>query len=180
MCIWIHAFSYTWDRHCWTFFLMLSLICLSLFLVNYLIIEALERYDFFYGESFKVECPTGSGKIVRLRDVAKEISSRIVHLFLPDESGRRPCHGECALYKDDPHWKELVLFYEYFHGDTGRGIGARWENFSLPFLFSFFCPLYILFLVVVFASFPLIFLTDNLYLHEFNVTQLKNMLGNFL
>ncbi|XP_063971727.1 uncharacterized protein LOC129280387 [Lytechinus pictus] len=96
--------------------------------VNYLIIEALERYDFFYGESFKVECPTGSGNMVRLKEVAKDISSRIVNLFLPDESGRRPCHGDNALYRDDPNWKDLVLFYEYFHGDTGRGVGASHQT----------------------------------------------------
>ncbi|XP_071495687.1 uncharacterized protein [Diadema antillarum] len=96
--------------------------------VNYLIIEALERYDFFYGEAFKVECPTGSGNMMRLKDVAKEISGRIVKLFLPDETGKRPCHGECPLYKDDPNWKELVLFYEYFHGDSGKGVGASHQT----------------------------------------------------
>lgn len=96
-----------------------------LWTVNYLLIEALERYDFFYGETLKVECPTGSGNMLRLQDCAKEISSRIVKLFVPDENGRRPCHGDNDLYKDDPHFKDLVLFYEYFHGDNGRGLGAR-------------------------------------------------------
>ena len=88
-------------------------------------VEALERYDYFYGETFKVECPTGSGNLMRLRDVGKELSRRLVKLFLPDENGRRPCHGDEARYATDPHWRELVLFYEYFDPDTGRGCGAR-------------------------------------------------------
>ncbi|XP_071946458.1 uncharacterized protein [Antedon mediterranea] len=96
--------------------------------VNYLIIEALERYDFFYGEVFKVECPTGSGNLMRLKDCAKEISRRLSSLFLPDENGRRPCHGENDMYKDDPNWKDLILFYEYFHGDNGRGCGASHQT----------------------------------------------------
>ena len=84
--------------------------------VNYLIIEALERYDFFFGPNFKVECPTGSGNMMRLKDCAKEISTRLASIFLPDENGVRPCHADNLLYKDDPAFKDLVLFYEYFHG----------------------------------------------------------------
>ena len=94
--------------------------------VNYLIIEALERYDFFFGPNFKVECPTGSGNMMRLKDCAKEISTRLASIFLPDENGVRPCHADNLLYKDDPAFKDLVLFYEYFHGDTARGCGARY------------------------------------------------------
>jgi hypothetical protein len=93
--------------------------------VNYLIVEALKRYDLFYGESFQVECPTGSGNVMRLRDVAQEISHRLTSLFLPDENGKRPCHGDEQQYADDPNWNKLVLFYEYFHPETGRGCGAR-------------------------------------------------------
>ncbi|XP_033111572.1 uncharacterized protein YMR196W-like [Anneissia japonica] len=96
--------------------------------VNYLIIEALERYDYFYGEAFKVECPTGSGKLMCLKECAKEISRRLSSLFLPDENGRRPCHGQNDMYKDDPNWKDLILFYEYFHGDNGRGCGASHQT----------------------------------------------------
>ncbi|XP_070573177.1 uncharacterized protein [Ptychodera flava] len=96
--------------------------------VNYLIIEALERYDYFYGEEFQVEYPTGSGKYMRLSCVAQELALRLTKLFLPDENGRRPCHGENMKYRDDPHWKDLVLFYEYFHGDSGRGCGASHQT----------------------------------------------------
>ncbi len=93
--------------------------------MNYLIVESLERYDFFYGETLKVECPTGSGNMMRLKDVAKVICQRMVNLFLPDENGRRPCHGENKMYTEDEDWKDLILFYEFFHGDNGRGCGAR-------------------------------------------------------
>lgn len=94
--------------------------------VNYLIVEALKRYDYFYGTSFKVECPTGSGNLMRLRDVATEISNRLVSVFLPDKLGRRPCHGNEERYATDEDWNQLVLFYEYFEPETGRGCGARW------------------------------------------------------
>ncbi|CAK8680987.1 unnamed protein product [Clavelina lepadiformis] len=97
--------------------------------VNYLIIESLERYDYFYGEKLKVECPTGSGNMLRLKDVAKEISRRIVSLFEPDAStGKRPCHGENEEYANDKFWKELILFYEYFHAESGRGCGASHQT----------------------------------------------------
>jgi hypothetical protein len=98
------------------------------FPVNYLIVEALERYHHFYGASFTVECPTGSGRTMTLREVAAEISSRLSALFLPDAAGRRPCHAEDARFAQDPHWRELVLFHEYFHGDTGRGLGASHQT----------------------------------------------------
>jgi hypothetical protein len=98
------------------------------FPVNYLLIEALERYHHFYGNSLKVECPTGSGQLLNLNEVAREIVRRLVKVFLPDALGRRPCHGEIAQFADDPHWRELVLFYEYFHGDAGRGVGASHQT----------------------------------------------------
>lgn len=98
------------------------------FPVNYLIVEALERYHHFYGDSLKVECPTGSGNMMPLDEVAEELKRRLASIFLPDENGRRACHGGVQRYADDPHWRDLVLFYEYFHGDTGRGVGASHQT----------------------------------------------------
>lgn len=98
------------------------------FPVNYLLVEALEKYHHFYGDSFEVECPTGSGRKLNLQQVADELSRRLSSLFLPDESGRRPCHGDDHRYAQDPHWRDLALFHEYFHGDTGRGVGASHQT----------------------------------------------------
>jgi len=98
------------------------------FPLNYLLVEALERYHHFYGDTFKVECPTGSGRMLNLSEVAHEISARLARLVLPDAHGRRPCHGEERRFADDPHWRELVTFSEYFHGDTGRGLGASHQT----------------------------------------------------
>jgi hypothetical protein len=98
------------------------------FPINYLILEALKRYHFFYGDDFKVECPTGSGILKNLREVAHELARRLIRIFLPDGAGRRPCHGDDHLYASDPYWKDLILFYEYFHGDTGRGCGASHQT----------------------------------------------------
>jgi hypothetical protein len=98
------------------------------FPVNYLLVEALERYHHFYGDSLKVECPTGSGVMMNLKEVAREIAMRQARIFLPDADGRRPCHGGDARYAEDPAFQDLVLFYEYFHGDTGRGVGASHQT----------------------------------------------------
>jgi len=98
------------------------------FPLNFLIVEALERYHHFYGDSLKVSCPTGSDNLMTLHEVARELSSRLANIFLADESGRRPVHADDARYRDDPHWKDLVLFYEYFHGETGRGVGASHQT----------------------------------------------------
>ncbi len=98
------------------------------FPLNYLLIEALERYDHFYGESLRVECPVGSGRMLRLAEVARELQGRLARIFLPDAAGRRPCHGDDSRYATDPHWRDLVLFNEYFHGDTGRGVGASHQT----------------------------------------------------
>jgi hypothetical protein len=98
------------------------------FPVNFLIIEALERYHYFYGDSLKVEFPTRSGNMLNLKQVARQLSIRLVRTFMPDQGGRRPCHGEEARYAVDPHWKDLVLFYEYFDADTGRGCGASHQT----------------------------------------------------
>jgi len=98
------------------------------FPMNYLLVEALQRYHHFYGDSLRVECPTGSGRSVDLGAVACEISRRLSGIFLPDAAGRRPCHGDETRYASDPHFRELVLFYEYFHGDNGRGVGASHQT----------------------------------------------------
>jgi len=98
------------------------------FPINYLVIEALERYHHFYGDSLKVECPTGSGQMMTLGEVAHELASRLTKLFLPDGRGARPAHGGDRRYAQNPHWRDLVLFYEHFHGDTGRGLGASHQT----------------------------------------------------
>jgi hypothetical protein len=94
------------------------------FPVNYLLIEALQRFHYFYGDTFKVECPTGSGRMENLWSVAHDLSRRLIALFLPDSDGHRPLHDRSERFRTDPHWKDLVLFPEYFHGDTGAGLGA--------------------------------------------------------
>jgi hypothetical protein len=97
------------------------------FPLNYLLVEALERYHHFYGEGLKVECPTGSGRFLNLREVAMEIAGRLSRIFLADDSGRRPVHGGSSLY-ESAHFQDLTLFYEYFHGETGRGVGASHQT----------------------------------------------------
>jgi hypothetical protein len=98
------------------------------FPANYLLIEALERYHHFYHDTLKVECPTGSGQMMSLDEVAAELRRRLASLFLADPQGRRPAHGNDPRFAADPHWKDLVLFYEYFHGDDGRGLGASHQT----------------------------------------------------
>lgn len=98
------------------------------FPVNFLLIEALERYHHFYGDSFKIECPIGSGNLMNLAQVSAELTARLTRLFLKDEEGRRPCHGDDERYATNPHWRDNVLFYEYFHGDNGRGLGASHQT----------------------------------------------------
>jgi hypothetical protein len=96
--------------------------------MNYLIIEALERYAYFFGDDFKVECPTGSGNLVTLSEAAREINRRVCSLFLPDSSGWAPWQGEDRIFCDDPSWRGLTWFYEYFHAETGRGCGANHQT----------------------------------------------------
>ena len=98
------------------------------FPINYLLVEALEKYDHFYGDSLLVECPVGSGRRLRLGAVAHEIGHRLARIFLPDASGQRPFGGEDRPWADSPWYRELVLFHEYFHGDTGRGLGASHQT----------------------------------------------------
>ncbi len=96
--------------------------------INYLLVEALERYHHFYGDDLRVECPVGSGKGLTLQEVARELSARLARIFLADGAGRRPCHGGDARWSADPNWRSLVLFHEYFHAETGRGLGASHQT----------------------------------------------------
>ena len=98
------------------------------FPVNYLLIQSLKRYHDFYGNEFKVECPTGSGQRMNLLEVARELERRLISLFEPDADGNRPAHGGDLRYRDDPAWKDLILFYEYFHADNGKGLGANHQT----------------------------------------------------
>ncbi|MBL8529690.1 MAG: glucosidase, partial [Burkholderiales bacterium] len=98
------------------------------FPLNLLLIEALQKHHYFLGDGFKVECPTGSGHVGTLWDVATDLSYRLIKLFLRDENGRRPVHGDREKFQSDPHWRDLILFHEYFHGDTGVGLGASHQT----------------------------------------------------
>ena len=88
-----------------------------------LIVRALMNLYSFYGDEFKVQCPTGSGRNMTLFEVAQEIVRRLTGTFLRDADGKRPVYGGTAKFQDDPHWRDLILFYEYFHGDNGAGLG---------------------------------------------------------
>jgi mannosylglycerate hydrolase MGH1-like protein len=96
--------------------------------VNALIIRALLQYYAFYGDAFRVECPTGSGNLLTLYEVAEELGNRLAGIFLRDEDGRRPVYGDTERFQQDPNWRDLILFYEYFHGDNGAGIGASHQT----------------------------------------------------
>ena len=96
--------------------------------VNELLIRALLSFYLYYGDDFKIECPTGSGKLMNLFEVAREISNRLTRIFLRDRSGRRPVYGGTEKFQTDPHWKDYILFYEYFHGDNGAGLGASHQT----------------------------------------------------
>jgi hypothetical protein len=96
--------------------------------VNMILYLALIRMGSYYGDSFKVECPTGSGNMMSLFDVAQELAQRLIKTFLRNEQGRRPVYGGTEKFQSDPHWRDLVLFYEYFHGDNGAGIGASHQT----------------------------------------------------
>jgi hypothetical protein len=98
------------------------------FPINYLLVEALERYHHFYGDLFKIEFPTGSGKMMTLRQISRELANRLSRIFLADETGQRPCHGAMERYRSDPAWRDLVLFHEYFHGESGLGLGASHQT----------------------------------------------------
>ncbi|HEX7285136.1 MAG TPA: glucosidase, partial [Candidatus Angelobacter sp.] len=96
--------------------------------VNALLIRALLQFYSFYGDNFKIECPTGSGREMNLFEVAREIANRLARIFLRDASGRRPVYGGTQKFQTDPNWKDYILFYEYFHGDNGAGLGASHQT----------------------------------------------------
>ena len=96
--------------------------------VNVLIIRALLNFYLYYGDSFKIECPTGSGKLMNLFEVSKEISNRITRIFLRNEQGRRPVYGGTEKFQSDPFWRDNIYFFEYFHGDNGAGLGASHQT----------------------------------------------------
>jgi hypothetical protein len=96
--------------------------------VNGLILRALVQLYAYYGDEFTVECPTGSGQHMNLFQVAREIASRLANIFLKDDQGRRPVYGGTSKFQDDPYWSDYVLFYEYFHGDNGAGLGASHQT----------------------------------------------------
>ena len=98
------------------------------FPVNYLLVESLQKYHHYYGDDFKLPCPTGSNNQTDLWQVAAEISRRLTHIFLRDDAGRRPVYGDAEVFQSDPYWRDLVLFYEFFHGDNGAGLGANHQT----------------------------------------------------
>ena len=96
--------------------------------VNAMIIRALLNFYLYYGDNFKIECPTGSGKMMNLFEVSKEIADRLSRIFLRNEQGQRPVYGGTEKFQSDPHWRDHILFYEYFHGDNGAGLGASHQT----------------------------------------------------
>jgi hypothetical protein len=98
------------------------------FPVNFLLIESLQKFHHYFGESFTVEFPTGSGKMLTLWEVAAELARRLMRIFSRDEDGRRPLSGTSNKFQSDPHWRDLILFHEYFHGDSGAGLGASHQT----------------------------------------------------
>jgi hypothetical protein len=93
-----------------------------------MLIRALLNYYLYYGDNFKIECPTRSGRMMNLFEVSKEIADRLARMFLRNEEGRRPVYGSTEKFQSDPHWRDFILFYEYFHGDSGRGLGASHQT----------------------------------------------------
>lgn len=98
------------------------------FPVNFLLIESLQKFHHYYGDDFKIECPTGSGTYMTIDEVANDLSRRLSSIFLRDHQGRRPVFGEETMFQDDPHFRDFILFHEYFHGDTGAGVGASHQT----------------------------------------------------
>jgi Glycosyl hydrolase family 63 C-terminal domain len=98
------------------------------FPINFLLVETLQKFHHYYGDDFLVECPTGSGQKLTLWQIADQLSYRLTHIFLREEDGRRPVFGTNELFQTNPHWRDYLLFYEYFHGDTGRGVGASHQT----------------------------------------------------
>ena len=95
---------------------------------NFLLVEALQKFHHYFGDELRVECPTGSGTFMTLQEVAADLSRRLTRIFLKDSSGRRPMAGAIERFQSDPLWANYVLFHEYFHGDTGAGLGASHQT----------------------------------------------------
>ncbi|MDE5096368.1 MAG: glucosidase, partial [Trichodesmium sp. St11_bin5] len=98
------------------------------FPINHLMIESLQRFHNYLGDDFRVECPTGSGQMMNLWEVSLEIEARLINIFLKDKNGKRPVYGDTEMFQNDDHWQDLILFYEYFHGDKGAGLGANHQT----------------------------------------------------
>ena len=96
--------------------------------VNALLVRALQQFYLYYGDNFKIECPTGSGNLMNLFEVSKELSNRLTRIFTLNEEGRRPVFGGSEKFQTDPQWRDYILFYEYFHGDNGAGLGASHQT----------------------------------------------------
>jgi len=96
--------------------------------VNFLLIESMQRFHYYYGDDFKIECPTGSGRYVTILEASEELTRRLTHIFLRDGTGRRAVFGDVNKFQTDPHFRDYLWFYEYFHGDTGRGVGASHQT----------------------------------------------------
>jgi hypothetical protein len=96
--------------------------------MNVMLVRALQQFYLYYGDNFKIECPTGSGKLMNLFEVSKEISDRLISTFTHDKHGKRPVFGGSEKFQNDPHWRDYILFYEYFHGDNGAGLGASHQT----------------------------------------------------
>jgi hypothetical protein len=98
------------------------------FPINFLLVEALQKFHYQSGDDFKVECPTGSGRMMTLWEVSMELSHRLVSLFEADANGRRPIYGKVEKFASDPHWRDYISFFEYFNGDDGAGLGASHQT----------------------------------------------------
>ena len=98
------------------------------FPMNFLLIESLQKFDYFFGNDFQIEMPTGSGKFMNLWQVSQELEKRLSRIFLKDESGQRAVYGTSEKFQNDKNWSENILFYEYFHGDNGHGLGASHQT----------------------------------------------------
>jgi hypothetical protein len=108
------------------------------FPINALIIRALHHLHLYYGNKFMIECPTGSGNLMNLDEVSREIANRLTNIFLRDENGNRPMYGGLKKFQEDPNWRDCLMFFEYFHGDNGFGLGAShqtgWSGFVALFI----------------------------------------------
>ena len=98
------------------------------FPVNFLLIESLQKFHHYYGDELKYECPTGSGQYLTLWEIAEELSQRLTRIFLRNGEGKRPVYRGNDVFQNDPHWRDLLQFFEYFHGDEGRGLGASHQT----------------------------------------------------